>query len=92
MKHYPDYFEDDIKLSKGIEEILAKWKVIEKERMDNREITDKHIEALARQYRYNEYEIMDLAAQIEGSQAQLQLLNHDISKLNSLPLFMPGLR
>lgn len=92
MKHYPDYFEDDIKLSKGIEEILAKWKDIEKERMDNREVTDKHIEALARQYRYNEYEIMDLAAQIEGSQAQLQLLNHDISRLNSLPLFMPGLR
>lgn len=86
----PEYFMHDTRLTENIEATVAKWVDAEKERLDNRESLDKEIESMAHQYRYTEYAIMDLNAQIEGSQAQIQMLNRDIGKLNSLPIIIPA--
>ncbi|KAI7888236.1 uncharacterized protein EV154DRAFT_518385 [Mucor mucedo] len=92
MEKTPEYLTADIKLTEGLEALLSKWKDAEKERIVNRESLAKEIKSLAHQYRYNEYAIMDLNAQIEGSQAQIQMLNRDITKLNSLPVVLPVIK
>lgn len=88
----PTYIKDDEMLSKGLEAIIAEWKDEEKKRTDNRDNIDKKIETLAHQYRYTEFSIIDLTAQIEGFKARIYMLDRDISKLNSLPQILPILR
>ncbi|KAG2206774.1 hypothetical protein INT47_003716 [Mucor saturninus] len=92
MDKTPEYLTADTRLTEGLEALFSKWKDAEKERIVNRESLAKEIKSLSHQYRYNEYAIMDLNAQIEGSQAQIQMLNRDITKLNSLPVILPVIK
>jgi hypothetical protein len=56
------------------------------------EIADKKIKSFAHNYRYTEFEILDLISQINGLEARIQSLERDQSKLNSLPQMIPILK
>lgn len=55
-------------------------------------VDEKKIKALGHNFRYTEFEVLDLIAQITGLEARIQSLERDISKLNALPQMIPILR
>lgn len=54
--------------------------------------TNAIIDTAIHQYRKNEFDIMDLNAQISGLEARIQILERDRTRLNSLPQILPILR
>ncbi|CAO3655692.1 unnamed protein product [Mucor fragilis] len=84
------YLKADAQLVKEVKRMLQEWESM---------LTDEHvgdtnaiIDTTIRQYRKNEFDIMDLNAQISGLEAKMQVLERGRTRLNSLPQILPILR
>ncbi|KAL7324042.1 hypothetical protein PS15p_210613 [Mucor circinelloides] len=81
------YLKTDALLIKESKRILQEWKsVLTYEKLED---TNAIIDTAIRHYRKNEFDILDLNAQISGQEARIQVLERDRAKLNSLPQILP---
>lgn len=83
--------DHDASLLKEIEATVGEWNTVMTD-TNNDQIDEKKIKSLGHNFRYTEFEVLDLIAQITGLEARIQSLERDISKLNALPQMIPVLR
>ncbi|KAI7906133.1 uncharacterized protein BX663DRAFT_498944 [Cokeromyces recurvatus] len=83
------YIESDRLLSMELNRVVTQWQEILKS--DPIEDRDGR-KTLAYDFKRNEFDIMDLIAQIKGFEARIQFLNRDRAKLNGLPQILPILK
>lgn len=86
-----EYLDNDALLSKELKKSIEDWKSMFQVE-EHYEIADKKIKSFAHNFKYTEFEILDLIAQINGLEARIKSLERDQSKLNSLPQLIPILK
>lgn len=83
--------DHDASLLKELEATVGEWNTVVTD-TNNDQTDEKKIKSLGHNFRYTEFEVLDLIAQITGLEARIQSLERDISKLNALPQMIPVLR
>ncbi|KAI9478425.1 MAG: hypothetical protein EXX96DRAFT_570852 [Benjaminiella poitrasii] len=84
-----EYIDNDCRLSAKLNQIIDQWKdILKSEPIQDRDGR----KSLAYDFKKNEFDIMDLHAQIKGFEARIQFLNRDRARLNSLPQILPILK
>ncbi|CAO3636150.1 unnamed protein product [Mucor hiemalis] len=83
--------DHDASLLKELEATVGEWNTVVTD-TNNDQTNEKKIKSLGHNFRYTEFEVLDLIAQITGLEARIQSLERDISKLNALPQMIPVLR
>ncbi|KAG2234749.1 hypothetical protein INT48_000098 [Thamnidium elegans] len=87
-----DYIKRDKILCDNVQSQLDHWKQLFESRLDQEASAGKKIKKLVHEYRYTEFDVIDLTAQIEGYQARIRSLNHETLRLNALPHILPILK
>lgn len=87
-----DYVKKDEVLCNNIQSQLDHWKQLFESRLHQEASAGKKIKKLVHEYRYTEFDVIDLTAQIEGYQARIRSVNHETLRLNVLPQILPILK
>lgn len=86
------HFKTNAKLCAKLQSRLEHWDKLFESKLTQEESSKKKIKNLAHEYRFTEFDILNLTAEIEGYRARIQSLDHETLKLNSLPQILPILK
>ncbi|KAI9338639.1 hypothetical protein BD770DRAFT_400589 [Pilaira anomala] len=87
----PTPFKTNAKLCAKLQSRLEYWDKLFESKL-TQEFSQKKIKDLMHEYRFTEFDILNLTAEIEGYRARIQSLDHETLKLNSLPQILPILK